>query len=134
MPSNSLPILMVMILLFFCHHRAMAQPSDPIPREIKDWIEQLSGASDLEYDYRTITEDLYHFLQEPLDINQANAEDFSRLHLLPPYQIHSLLRYRNQYGSFLSIYELPMVYGFTVELVKRLEPFIKAGKLQEQGL
>ena len=112
----------------------MAQPSDPIPREIRDWIEQLSRASDLEYDYRTITEDLHRFLQEPLNINQANAEDLGRLHLLTPYQVHTLLRYREQYGSFLSIYELPLVYGFTVELVKRLEPFIKAGKPQEQGL
>jgi len=133
MPSNSLPSLMAMIFLCLCHP-VMAQTSDPIPGEIKDWIEQLSQESDLEYDYRSITEDLHHFLKEPVNINRAGAEDLSRLHLLTPYQIHSLLSYRKQYGNFLSLYELPLVYGFSVELVKRLEPFIVAGKPTEEGL
>jgi len=124
----------LVVLLCCLLHQARAQDTDPIPQQIRNYIEQLSEQLDQDYDYRLLTEDLYHFSEEPLNINRADAEDLSHLHLLTPYQIHSLLSYRKQYGNFLSLYELPLVYGFSEELVRKLEPFIIAGQPEREGL
>ena len=112
---------------------AKGQGSNPVPLQIRNLIEQLSAESDQPHDYRSITQDLYYFYEQPLNINRADGDELARLHLLTPYQVHSLLTYRDTYGSFLSLYELPLVYGFSVELVKRLQPFIVVGEPEQDG-
>jgi len=133
MHFNPLGILKLFLCLCM-FQQVKAQTEDFLPGEIRDWIEQLSEQKDREYDFRSLTEDLRYYLEEPLNINQADAEDLGRLHLLTPYQIHSLLSYRKQYGEFLSLYELPLVYGFSKELVRKLEPFLIAGEPERKGL
>jgi hypothetical protein len=104
-----------------------AQEEVDLPRELKDLMEAAAFEADRDDDYRGLTEDLLYFYHHSLDINQAGAEELSRLHLLTPFQVQSLLRYRRRYGRFLSIYELPLIFGFTPELVRKLKPFITTG-------
>lgn len=121
------------ILLLVCPLPAYTQPADPIPAELRDLIEQLSISAEGDIDYRSLTEDLHGYYHEPLNINTAGADELGRLHLLTPFQIHSLIGYREKHGPFMSVYELPLVYGITEQLARRLELFVMAGPPEKRA-
>jgi len=101
---------------------------------LQSLIEELAASREGGIDYQYIVEDLQELFHQPLNINQADAETLGRLHMLTPYQIQSLIRYRERYGPLLSIYELPVVFGFTIRLAQQMKPFITVApsRLQRQ--
>lgn len=74
---------------------------------------------DIEY----IIDILDKYKNKPLNINKADQEDFESLFLLTERQIISILNYRNQYGEFLSLYELQAVPLMDLKSVNRIRPF-----------
>lgn len=66
-------------------------------------------------------------MEAPLDINSATEEELEAFPLFSPFQVASLLEYREQYGMILSRGELEQVDGFNGEKVDNLLPFISFG-------
>lgn len=93
---------------------------------IEDLLEQIARNSEDEPDYTTLLADLSFFLEHPLDLNTATYENLEKLHLLTHFQIVSLLQYIETNGPMLSVYELPLVYGFSSRLALVISPFITA--------
>lgn len=91
---------------------------------IEDLIEKIARDSEEDLDYTTLFNDLAFYLDHPLNLNTATYEELERLHFLTDFQIQSLHAYISENGNLLSIYELPLVYGFTEELTRRIEPFV----------
>jgi hypothetical protein len=104
-----------------------AQVDPLLPPDLQNLIEEVAASREGEIDHTYIVEDLQDLFHQPLNINMADAEALDRLHLLTPFQIQSLIRYRERYGPLLSIYELPVIYGFTAQLAQKMEPFITVG-------
>ncbi len=63
---------------------------------------------------------------DPLDLNNASAEELESSGFFTPYQIHQLIRYREEYGAILSIHELSVLPGFQYESVSKLSGLITA--------
>lgn len=63
-------------------------------------------------------------LAHPLDLNSASEEELYAFPLLTPFQIASLLEYRESFGAILSEGELALVDGFSLQKVESLRPFI----------
>ena len=61
---------------------------------------------------------------DPLDLNNASEEELESSGIFKPYQIHQLIRYREQYGPILSIHELSVLPGFQKETVRKLSGLI----------
>jgi hypothetical protein len=91
---------------------------------VEDLIEKIARESGQELDYNTLFEDVYQYLEHPLNLNTASKEELERLHLLTDFQILSLQKYIRENGPLLSIYELPLVYGFSESLARTIEPFV----------
>ncbi len=91
---------------------------------LSDVIENIAASTDQEHDYALLYEDLIYYAENPLNINDANTEELQKLHILTDYQIASLHNYINNNGPLLSKYELQVVYGFDVQLIRKLETFI----------
>ena len=91
---------------------------------IAELAEEFVTRSDDEADYSVIYDDLIDLYYHPLDLNYSEVEEFEKLHILNEFQIYSINKYRKANGLFLSVYELTYVYGFSVELVKKILPFI----------
>jgi hypothetical protein len=91
---------------------------------VSEVVEEALSANDEEIDPTIIAEDMYHFLDHPLNLNSATAEDLRQLHLLTGFQIYSLLNYIHEQGELLSVYELLLVYGFDRQVISQLLPFI----------
>jgi len=91
---------------------------------IEDLIENIARDTEMELDYTTLLNDLVYYLNNPLNLNTASYEELEKLHFLTDFQILSLQCYISEHGDILSVYELPLVYGFTEELARRIEPFV----------
>ena len=98
--------------------------SKSVQETIEKLIEEVASNTDDELDYTTIYEDLTQFYNDPLNLNSASKEDLDKLLVLNDFQINSLINYRTKFGSLLSLYELQLVYGFDVDDIKRIAPFV----------
>jgi len=106
----------------------MAQSSDSlmlagknlISRQLENYEELAEAGIDLS----ELTEDLEYFLENPMNLNDADKGDLKRLVFLNDIQIKNLLDYRKKYGTFLSIYELKVVEGLGRNTLEKIRPFI----------
>ncbi|KPK84202.1 MAG: hypothetical protein AMS27_10600 [Bacteroides sp. SM23_62_1] len=91
---------------------------------IEDLIEEIARDSEEDLDYTTLFNDLTYYLDHPLNLNTASYDELEKLHFLTDFQIRSLHQYISENGELLSIYELPLVYGFSEELARNIETFV----------
>jgi hypothetical protein len=91
---------------------------------IEDLIENIARNSEDELDYTALFDDLSYFLENPLNLNTASIDDLERLHFLTDFQIISLKKYIEDNGELLTIYELPLVYGYNEEIARLIGPFV----------
>ncbi len=120
---------MVFIILSVLTMPAQVDSDPSTPSHIQEQIESyLNNISEEEsFDFNTLTEELMHFRQHPLDLNQARAEDLESLQLLSELQITDLLHHRAVLGDLLSIYELQSIASIDMITLDRLRPFVTVG-------
>lgn len=75
-------------------------------------------------DYEAILNELEYLQNHPVDLNSAREADLRKLHFLTDFQMQSLLDYRRENGNLLSMNELPLVYGFSDELISLILPYV----------
>jgi hypothetical protein len=107
-----------------------AQTLPPDEEEKKeDYIEQLVEENENSSgDYENLIDLDKSLLTHPVNINNAEAEDFKplqELDLLTDVQINAILSYRETLGKFSSIYELQAVPYLDVAAIKAVLPYIK---------
>ncbi len=120
------------MLAFFCRLSAQ-QGTVQIHQLIEDLTEHIPVSEESENDYQILFEDLIRYYQNPLNINEASDQELRNLHFLNDFQISSLQQYKKENGYLLSIYELTYIYGFTIELVRKISPFITVEAIKESG-
>lgn len=79
-------------------------------------------------------ENLSSYLQSPLRINCERQGVLTESGLFTPYQVASLVDYRNRHGDVLSFEELAAVDGFGRALVRKIAPFISLLSIRQAGL
>ena len=87
-------------------------------------IENILETTETEEQDNEVIQDLYYFVDNPLNINGASSEKLQRLYFLNSFQINNLKEYIEKRGNILSKYELQLVYGFDKDVIQRIEPFI----------
>ena len=97
---------------------------------LQDIVEEIAENSDEELDYTTLFNNLEILADDPLDLNTATAEDFRQLLFLTEYQIFSIIKYRNRYHGFKTVYELGFIDGIDDQTKKYLYPFVYVGDTQ----
>ena len=117
--------LLYLVSLILLPLRLVSQVnSQANPVLIENLIEDIAGETDEELDYQTLFYNISGYLEEPLNINTATREDLEKLHVLTDFQISSLLEYIRNNGPMLTIYELPLVYGYDEALARMLESLL----------
>ncbi|MBC8155609.1 MAG: helix-hairpin-helix domain-containing protein [Bacteroidetes bacterium] len=103
---------------------ALAQP-DPRPTvDLNRFLQDLFPVQSEGIDYQAVFDALAQLYANPLDLNTATRDELAATYLLDERQLASLLAYRAENGSFLSIYELQAVPGLSLPLIRRLLPFV----------
>jgi len=90
---------------------------------LQDLLEQVYE-EDPEINVEQTMSDLVHLEENPIGINQAVAADFEPLFFLSPLQVEELIKYRDQFGPLLSLYEIATIEGFTPELAQLTASFL----------
>jgi Helix-hairpin-helix motif len=97
--------------------------TDSLMYSFQDAIESTVAANDdAPFDYDTEFDHLADFIRHPLNINTASAAQFEHLRLLSSTQIQDIIRHREQYGRYLTLYELQTVLN--VDILKKILPFV----------
>jgi hypothetical protein len=118
----------ITICLIFCG-KLVAFPQQLIlPPSLEEMIEEIAANAEEDVDLSVIIDDLYFLWENPLDLNRASREDLSRLYLLNDFQIDRLLAYVRRYSPVHTVYELIYIEGFTIELVRKISPFLSIGE------
>ncbi len=68
--------------------------------------------------------ELRRFIKHPINLNEASSQDLEALQTLTPLQVENLLQYRQQFGRFISWYELQAVPGWDVALIRKLRVYV----------
>ena len=88
------------------------------------WI---TGILDLEFNGEQNIEAYEQMIlryRTPLDINNASSKELAGLYILTEKQIEQLMRHIREYGPLVSIYELQIIPGFSMQTIKALQPYI----------
>lgn len=85
-------------------------------------------------DVSQVYENLVQFYQEPLNLNEASANELRQLFFLSERQINNIIRYRDYYGYFLSQYELALIPSLDQQSIESLLPFISIQQPQNRSL
>lgn len=107
--------------------KAQEDENDNVDRAliIEQRIEQIAETSEDEnLDYNTLFEKLSVYIDFPLNLNSATADDLYSLGFLSNYQIGEFLEYRLEYGYLFSIFELPQINGWDVYTADLIQPFV----------
>ncbi len=106
------------LLLLFCGKLLFCQESKSIefPKDILEAIVEYAESENSEgANYEGMLEELTQLytklLTSPMNINRASREDLESLFILNDFQIESILDYRNEYGTILSLNELYQIVG-----------------------
>jgi hypothetical protein len=91
--------------------------------------EQLTADGENELDLTTLEDELNYFTQHPINLNATNKEELERLSFLTDKQIENLLYYLYRQKQMQTIYELQLVDGFDMFLIRNLLPFVYVGEV-----
>lgn len=123
MTGKAVYLLMLISFVMFCATLNAQHNDNEKQRQIEKIIESMAESDD-EGDSPQILDDLEKFSEHPLNINTASPEELEQLHLLDLNQINEILNYRQNYGYFLSDYELHTLRTLTPGIIEALKPFI----------
>ena len=97
-------------------------PRDVIEQRIEAAAEQVGGDADV--DLTGLFQVLLDHFNDPIDLNNATAQDLSSLMLLNDVQISSLLQHVARNGKLQNIYELQTINGWDVNTINLIRPFV----------
>ncbi len=119
---------LVLVLSFLGSSPNLFAQSPPrVPIDLEKFIERLFPVQEEDLDYEAIYEVMLQVYLNPISINEADAETLQATYLLNQNQIASLIAYRNEFGPFISLYELQAVPEFDLVTITNLIPFLTLG-------
>lgn len=99
-----------------------------IEQFIADVYEQFTGESELELDYDAFFEELMSLNRQPLNLNNTNREELTKLMFLSDIQIENLLYHLFKFGEMHNLFELQLVDGLDMTDIRRMLPFVTLGE------
>ena len=125
----------VLFVMFFvhvlCFGIVLAQDKPENTAAVIERIyEQMTSDGETDVDLTTLEDDLNYFARSPININNTNKEELEKLQFLSDKQIENLLYYMYRQKRMRTIYELQLVDGFDMFLIRNLLPFIYLGDVE----
>ncbi|MFA5849698.1 MAG: helix-hairpin-helix domain-containing protein [Bacteroidales bacterium] len=112
----------------FCQGTGNRYIPEAVVRIISEYAESITAEGENRPDFTEEIIEMYqNMLTSPLNINNASRKDLERLVVLNDFQIESIIDYRKEYGSLLSIKELLLIPGIDTEVAEMLAPFLYTG-------
>ena len=119
----------LLIALLAVSLRPSPSQDTPLPEELVERIIENGDESDAE----RVHEMLSDLLRQPLNLNTCSESDLDASGLFTPFQVFGIMKYREKYGPFFSIYELAAIPGFAQEMLQAVAPLIALSDRPEKS-
>ena len=112
----------IQLVLFAILFSSVAYPQLPGEQEV--------NAEDLLYrdEAATLPSEIFETHEDhigcPLNLNTATREQLGESGLFTPFQVHMLVKYRDEFGDLYSIYELAGLTGFRVSRLRMIARYL----------
>lgn len=113
--------------LFVLAQRPDSSATEPIPTDLLEDFLQNSGAESGDFDLNAQFDLLATYQKRQLNINRCDEADLRDLGLLNDIQINNFLQYRKTAGPLLALYELQVIPGFDLPLIRKILPYLTTG-------
>ena len=121
--------LLLVLLLLSGSIRLMFAQTLPRPEiQVEDFVERLFNLQSSDASYEDLYEQLLLLYSNPLDLNEAGAEELRNTYILSEKQVQDFLLYRQRNGRLLSIYELQAVPSMDAQTIQALLPFVQVNE------
>ena len=123
---------LLIILPFFLCGLSWSQTNEERQKIIEKRIEFIGeNLEDSELDLTTYFDELYYFMDNPINLNETHFEELGRLHLLTDVQMQSIINYRLKYGDFITLYELGAIEELDAQIIDMIMPFVDVQKVEK---
>lgn len=112
------------IILFIIHYSLFTCLGQDIPPSTEQQLENLTDVDQSETEDDSYLQQLEQYRRNPLNLNDAEANELRELRILTDLQISNFISYRKLFGKFISIYELQAIPSWDVSTIRKLTPFI----------
>ena len=112
---------LIALLIFTLCRATHAQTDNEL---VNLYIERYLENTTDEVDIQQFASDLLNYVENPLDLNKADASELFAVPFLDGFQALEILNHRKEYGNFIQIYELQVLPSFSVNTIKNILPFI----------
>lgn len=121
---------MVLCMIFMHAYPLFAQQSadQTLQSVLEQVYDQQASAEENDEAAEEWEDQLESYLQHPLDLNQATAEQLAVFPFLNTLQIQALLSYRRLLGAFTSVYELQAIPGWDISTIRQILPFVRVNE------
>ena len=96
--------------------------------QVEDFVERMFNLQSSDASYEDLYEQLLLLYANPLDLNEAGAEELRNTYILSEKQVQDFLLYRQRNGRLLSIYELQAVPSLDAQTIQALLPFVQVNE------
>ncbi|SFO14804.1 Helix-hairpin-helix motif-containing protein [Chitinophaga sp. YR627] len=120
--------ILACIMPLFIHIYTYSQTLPELTAAEESQLEDYTAHTDQVPEDDMHWQQLQAYIRHKINLNTNSVALLKSLHILSVMQIQQLLRYRQQLGDLLSIYELQAIPGFDMQLISRLLPYVQVGK------
>jgi DNA uptake protein ComE-like DNA-binding protein len=118
-------LLYLILSCFLLPIAANAQTPESPATTTEQQLENITeNNEDAETEDDAYLQQMSQYIKNPINLNTADENGLKELRILNPIQIQNLISYRNLFGKFIDIYELQAIPNWTVELIKKIKPYV----------
>lgn len=124
--------VVVVLILLLSGLTIYAQKEEERQKIIEQRIEFIGeNLEDSDLDLTTFFDELYFFLDNPINLNATHFAELSQLRILTDVQMQAILNYRRLYGEFVTIYELGAIEELDPQVIEMIVPFVTISEVKE---
>lgn len=116
---------LLLAYLFFVYLDTAAQVTEPVTPNTEQQLENITANNeDQETEDDSYLQQVVQFIKNPIELNEADADDLNQLRILTVLQVQNFLLYRNLVGKLIDVYELQAVPGWDIGTIQKIRPYI----------
>ncbi len=115
----------LLIFIFFVSMHMTAQVTQMGTLNTQQQLEYITEKNEgLETEDDSYLQEMGQYINDPINLNMADAAELNHLLMLTPMQVQSFILYRSLVGKLVDVYELQAVPGWDINTIQKMRPYI----------
>jgi Helix-hairpin-helix motif len=120
----------ILIILLIATTYSYAQDFPRKDLNLEKLVDEIFPIQDLDLNYEDLYENLAQLMSNPLELNSITREQLRSLFVITEEEINAFIKYRENHGPLLSVYELQSIPEWTRSTFDDIIPFVTIHEAQ----